>query len=149
MRVTERLGLELQDRIRGRIRAEFAGELLVGQALIEDLRSSQPAIIYTPIWRTPQNVATTVNVYLAARGAFQALADARRPALTRIAAPAMGLGVPGKMHPSVSARQLRYAYEIAIKKRSRGGKNLTQLVRRERKLKSIPGAETSEGRRPS
>jgi hypothetical protein len=56
----------------------------------------------------------------------------------------MGLGVPGRMHPSVSARQLRYAYEIAIKTRSRGGKNLTQLVRRERKMRSIPDPAVRE-----
>ena len=139
LRVSERLGMELQDRLRNRIRAEFSAELLVGQALIVDLSPSEPAIIYVPIWRTPQDIETTVNVFLAAKGAFQALSDSNRPTLKRIAVPAMGIGVPGRMDPFISARQFRYAYEIAIKKRSRGGKNLTRLIRRERKMKTVPG----------
>ncbi len=143
LRVSERLGMELQDRLRGRIRADFSGELLVGQALIEDLIPSEPAIIYTPIWRTPQDIETTVNVFLAAKSAFQALADTNST-LKRIAAPAMGIGVPGHMDPFISARQFRYAYEIAIKRRSRGGKNLTRLIRRERKMKTAPNTATEE-----
>ncbi len=143
LRVSERLGMELQDRLRGRIRADFSGELLVGQALIEDLIPSEPAIIYTPLWRTPQDIETTVNVFLAAKSAFQALADTNST-LKRIAAPAMGIGVPGHMDPFISARQFRYAYEIAIKRRSRGGKNLTRLIRRERKMKTAPNTATEE-----
>lgn len=144
LRVSERLGMELQDRLRSRIRADFSGELLIGQALIEDLSPSEPTIIYTPIWRTPQDIETTVNVFLAAKGAFQALSDSNRPTLKRIAAPAMGIGVPGHMNPFISARQFRYAYEIAIKKRSRGGKNLTRLIRREKKMKTAPSMEIED-----
>lgn len=139
LRVGDRMGLELQDRLRARIRGEFCGELLVGQALIEDLTPSDPAIVYAPIWRTPQDISATVNVFLALKGAFQAIQAARRPALKRVAVPAVGLE-KGCMHPYVSARQIRYAWEIARKERSRGGKNMTQLVKRERKMKAIPAA---------
>ena len=144
LRVCERHGLELQDRLRDRIRTDFAAELLVGQAVIEDLGPSHPVVIYAPIWRTPQDIGSTVNVFLASKGAFQALSDAERPDLKRIAAPPMGIDAPGRMHPHVSARQFRYGYEIAIKKRGRGGKNLTQLVRRERKMKSVPSVAAQE-----
>ena len=108
------------------------------------MSSSEPAIIYTPVWRTPQDIETTVNVFLAAKGAFQALSDLSRPTLKRIAVPAMAVGEPGRMDPFISARQFRYAYEIAIKKRSRGGKNLTRLIRRERKMKTAPGTATQD-----
>lgn len=138
LRVAERLGLELQDSLRDRIRAEFDAELLVGQALIEDVDPGHPAVVYAPIWRTPQKIHGSVNAFLAARGAFRALYDADRPELKRIAVPALGVDEPGAMNPFTSARQLRYAFETALKKRSRSGKNLTRLIRRERKMKMAP-----------
>ena len=57
-----------------------------------------------------------------------------------------GLGASGElgMDPRVSARQIRYAYEMASGKRGSGDKNLSQLERREKKLQSIPGAGKAE-----
>ncbi len=142
LRVCEAMSMELQDELRDRIRSEYAGELLVGQAIV-DLTASAPPVVYAPIWRTPQNIATTINVFLALRGALQGIATANLPAIKKLAVPSMGVD-PGGMHPLVSARQIRYAYEMAIGERGRGGKNLTRLIRRERKLKSIPGAGREE-----
>ena len=146
LRVCEAMGMELQDRLRSRIRSEYSGELLVGQAVIEDPEPPAPAIVYAPIWRTPQDIGATVNVFLAVKGALRTIAEAKRPELQTIVLPSMGVE-PGGMHPLVSARQIRYGYEVAIGARGIGGKNLTRLIRRERKLKSIPGAgrETAPG----
>ena len=73
LRVLETAGFGLQDDLRKIIREEFAGELLVGQAIA--LRSSNLPwlLIYAPIWRTPSALADTVNVFLATRGAYMAL----------------------------------------------------------------------------
>ena len=142
LEVCERYGLELQDRLRNAIRGRFHGELLVGQVLSEPLEAPFRRLLYTPIARTPQKIESTVNAFLAARGAFLALREAdSQPAgeapPTSAVFPGLGTGESG-LHPLISARQLRYAYELFAGVRGFGDKNLSQLGRRERKLKSLP-----------
>jgi O-acetyl-ADP-ribose deacetylase (regulator of RNase III) len=144
LRIVETHGLEVQDAIRERIRAEHGGELLVGQALV--LRGLTPprTLVYAPLWRTPRRLASSVHVYLAVRGALLALAhDAGEPPIRSLAVPGLGVG-GGGLDPRVSARQTRYAYEFARGLRGVGGKNLSQITRRERKMQSVPGAEAEE-----
>jgi hypothetical protein len=151
LKVLERHGWGLEEDLRGRIRRDHDGELLVGQALVLRPAGKDRSIVYAPIWRTPRKLAATVNAYLAVRGALLALrgdrggGEAREPAGGGPAPAAIGslavpaLGVDAGMDPRVSARQIRYAYEVASGLRGAGDKNLTQLLRRERKLQSIPG----------
>ncbi len=148
LRASERFGLEFQDQLRARVRSEFAGEMLVGQALVE--RYGGRALIYAPLWRTPQSIASTVNAALCARGAVRALAAdqaAGQPAVETLAIPALGVGAPGNLHPAISARQLRYGFEVGAGYRGGGGKNLTRQIRREIRLKSMPrtAADTDAG----
>jgi hypothetical protein len=85
-------------------------------------------------------VKDSVNAYLAGRAAFAALRDFQGPGGERIASlacPGLCTG-EGKMHPLVSARQLRYAYEEALGLREVVMDNLSRLARREKKLKEIP-----------
>jgi len=136
----ERFGWDLQEAIRKVIRSERSGELLVGDAIAVRLPSLPRVVVYAPAWRTPRKIDGTLNAFLAARGAF--LEAARRADLSigSIAFPALGVR-EGGMDPRISARQIRYAYEIATGQRGPGDKNLSQQVRRERKLLSIPGAD--------
>jgi len=148
LRVVETFGWSLQDELRRRIRQDFDGELLVGQAVVLRLSSLSRPIVYAPLWRTPGPLAHSVNVLLAVRGAFLALKkDAGAPPLSLLCAPALGVGVPGDLDPRISARQIRYAYEMACGQRGLGDKNLSQLGRRQRKLQSVPGAAAGQAGR--
>jgi hypothetical protein len=144
LRVLERHGWDLEVDLRGRIRRDHAGELLVGQAIV--LRpAGGRAIVYAPVWRTPRKLAATVNVYLAVRGALLALGSGEaapgcptiQPPIESLAIPP--LGIDAGLDPRVSARQIRYAHEVVNGLRGAGDKNLSQATRRERKLQSIPG----------
>ncbi len=148
LRVSERHGLEIQDRLRARIRDEFAGELLVGQALLETTPSGQH-LVYAPIWRTPRPIRDQVNVYLAVRGAFQLLSRESGDAggvgaIRTVAVPPIGVEPPGEVKPAVSARQMRYGFNVGCGRRSPAAKNLTRLVRRERKLLKVPRSLTTD-----
>jgi hypothetical protein len=142
LRATEVFGLALQDRIRTRIEGEFAGELLVGQAIAVKLPEGARVVVYAPLWRVPREIDDTVNVHLAVRGALRELAAAS-PEAAELAVPSLGVD-PGGLHPLVSARQIRYAFEAATGLRGGRAKNLTQLVRRDRKLRALPGAGRGE-----
>ena len=143
----ERYGFELQDRLRDQVREQHFGELLVGEStrLEIETSSSSPAspgyglLVYSTIYRTPRKLASTLNAYLAARGALSSIRDLDSDGsrALRVVIPGLGTGAAG-LHPVVSARQLRYAWELHSGKRGFGDKNLTQLARRERKLRKIP-----------
>lgn len=139
----ERFGWDLQEEIRREIRTQHAGELLVGQAIVVRTPTADRHLVYAPLWRTPRKLDGTVNVFLALRGALLELKRRTDLALESLAV--TGLGVrEGSLDARISARQLRYAYEIHVGLRGPGDKNLTQQARRERKLLSIPGAEKAE-----
>ncbi len=139
LEVSERYGWAVEEELRRRIRAEHEGELLVGQALVVRLPSIPRVLVYSPVWRTPRKITATLNVFLAVRGALLAARkDAGTPPITGMAVPALGLDA-GEMDPRASARQIRYAYEVLAGQRGPGDKNLTQQVRREKKLLAIPG----------
>lgn len=143
LRVWETMGAAVQDSLRKRAREEFGGEILIGQAVIERPASPGRPFVYAPLWRTPQDIGATLNVYLSARAAFRALASDSGPPLRRIAIPGMGVD-PGGMDPRISARQLRYGYQVGTGRRGGGAKNLTRLIRREKKLKSAPRSASAD-----
>lgn len=149
LQVCERFGFEVQDSLRGTIRNKFFGEILVGQAMFAPLSKPFRRLLYAPIARTPQGIQETLNAFLAARAAFRALQgqgehveeqstlEPGEEPLSSVVFPGLGTG-EGGLHPLISARQLRYAYELFAGQRGFGDKNLSQLSRRERKLKSLP-----------
>jgi O-acetyl-ADP-ribose deacetylase (regulator of RNase III) len=146
--LSEKFGFALEDSVRAAIRERFGGEMLVGQAEVFTTGSRPAWLIYAPTLRTSFPIADTVNVYLAARAAFRAaLAFNRAEGAERIgtiAVPGMGTG-KGNVHPFIGARQLRWGYEEAIGLRGPGAsKNLSRLIRREKKLREIPGSATAE-----
>lgn len=141
LRAVDTFGWGLQDELRRRVRAEYGGEILVGQATIVRLPELPRPAVYAPIWRTPASLVDTVNVFLAVRGALLTVRDAGgSESISRLIVPGLGVGPPGDLDPRTSARQIRYAYEMAAGHRGLGDKNLSQLTRRQWKLQTIPGA---------
>jgi O-acetyl-ADP-ribose deacetylase (regulator of RNase III) len=151
--VCDRWGFALQDRLREVVRERFRGELLVGQAAVLTL-PPPPAggtpppyrlLIYVAATRTPRALEGSLAAYLAARGAFLAVEaeDAAGRAVEKVVVPGIGTGSSG-VHPMVSARQVRYAYEVFRGLRGYGDKNLSQLARREAKLRSLPRSLTED-----
>ncbi len=147
LEASERFGWDLQEELRRVIRADFSGELLVGQAIGVRLPSIPYLVVYAPTWRTPRKLENTLNVYLAVRGAFIVLAKwAGSPwpdnpgshhGGPSLAVPMLGVK-EGGLDPRISTRQTRYAYELSTGQRGLGDRNLTKQVRRERKLLQIP-----------
>ncbi len=153
MAVCEQWGFELQDVLRDRIRDELYGELLVGEATLVDLpgraaETSFRRMLYVPIYRTPRAREGTMSAYLAARGAFRLLRGLPDGTVDTAVLPGLATG-PAGLHPMVSARQTRYAFEIYAGLRGYGDKNLTQLSRRQQKLESLPKSMTDGGEGPA
>lgn len=144
LRVMETAGWELEAQVRERIRRDHDGELFVGQALLLEVPALPRPIVYAPIWRTTCRPGPSVNAFLAMRGALLALRKGEcSKHVESLAVPALGIAVPALgiagLDPRVSARQIRYAYEIASGVRGPADKNLSQQMRRERKLERLPG----------
>jgi len=138
---SERFGFGFEDLIRKTVREKYGGEMLVGQAELFRTGQKPPGFVYAPIVRTPQKLKVSLNPYLAARGALAAVRASPAAGGTEeagaVAFSGPGTG-PEEMHPRISARQLRYAYEEATGMRAAVDQNLSRLVRREKKLKSMP-----------
>jgi O-acetyl-ADP-ribose deacetylase (regulator of RNase III) len=159
LHLSEALGWHLQDELRAAVHRRFDGELLVGQALVIRTGAAGAAgaagtagaapqwLVYAPTARTPSSVEGTLNAYLAMRGALLAVRDHN---LEAVEAPIASLAVPGLctgaggMHRLISARQMRYAYELVAGLRGAGSKNLSGLARREAKLRSLPASAAEE-----
>ncbi len=110
----------LQDRLRQLIDADYAGELLVGQALI--VATGNPRIrqvVVAPTMRVPEDVSGTVNAYLALRGVLLAVEQYNRRVtrseerITSLAVPGLCTGV-GKMPPERAAYQMWLAYRTVV-----------------------------------
>jgi O-acetyl-ADP-ribose deacetylase (regulator of RNase III) len=105
-------GMEIQHRVRSRIRAEHFGELPVGQAVVvETDHEKLPHLIVAPTMRVPDRISDTVNVYLAFRAALLALIRhnvSARKKIETMRAPALGTGIGG-MPIDRAARQMHAA----------------------------------------
>jgi O-acetyl-ADP-ribose deacetylase (regulator of RNase III) len=101
-------GWDLQDRLQETLRREHAGELPVGGAVIVPTHhASIPFLISAPTMRVPDNIADTVNVYLAFRAALLAIKASK--GIRSLLSPALGTGV-GSMPIERAARQMYAAY---------------------------------------
>ena len=149
LQASELFGFELQDLLREKIRGEYNGELLVGQGFLVPCSEQFPGkgscshLVYVSATRTPGDLTGSLNSYLAARGAFMAIADAPAGSISSIALPGIGTGASG-IAPEICARQMRYAYTVCSGRRGYGDKSLTQLTRREKKLCRMPKPPAEE-----
>jgi O-acetyl-ADP-ribose deacetylase (regulator of RNase III) len=147
LKFCEKFGFGIQEEARRAVRERFRGEMLVGQAEVLPTGGSPAHLIYAPVQRTGGSIADTVNVYLAFRAALAAVEEFNRirggEPIGKVACPGLGI-LAGGLHPLVSARQMRYAFEEASGLRKKGDLNLSKLARREKKLKEMPGSVESE-----
>lgn len=116
--ISKHLGWHIEKKVQHKIREEFYGELLVGQALIVETGSTGfPYLISAPTMRTPMTILRSPNVYLAMKATltllkYGKLSDGRliSDSISSIAIPGLGTGV-GQVPPMVCARQMRLAWE--------------------------------------
>jgi O-acetyl-ADP-ribose deacetylase (regulator of RNase III) len=149
LRFSERFGFAFEDAVRAAVRTKYAGEILVGQAEVFPTGGRPPYLVYAPAMRTPQPVKSSVNAYLAARAALLAVLAHNRAAgggaIETLLVPGLCTG-EGGMHPRISARQIRYAYEEVLGLRELADHNLSRMARREKKLRSMPLAAEEDER---
>jgi O-acetyl-ADP-ribose deacetylase (regulator of RNase III) len=111
--IRDRLGHAVQRSAQDVIVARFHGELPVGMAVVVRTgAASWPHVVVAPTMRVPENVAHTLNPYLAFRAALLAVAawnrEADAPAIRSILCPGLGTGIGG-VEPKRCALQMRMA----------------------------------------
>jgi O-acetyl-ADP-ribose deacetylase (regulator of RNase III) len=123
---SQRLGWQVEARVRARLLAEHDGELPVGQALIvETGREELPLLISAPTMRVPMDVSSTAHAFLAFRAALRAVREHNRSQPRRIESvlcPGLCTG-EGRMPYDRAARQMRAAYDVVVlgKVETKGG----------------------------
>ena len=101
-------GWEIQDRLQKSIRAEHAGEVPIGCAVVVPTNHDRiPLLVSAPTMRVPGDISDTVNVYLAFRAALLAVRSSTR--IKSLLSPALGTGI-GRMSARRAARQMHAAY---------------------------------------
>jgi O-acetyl-ADP-ribose deacetylase (regulator of RNase III) len=113
---------EAQRRIGAALAEHFLGELPVGAALVVELPGQRfPFVVAAPTMRIPENVARTINAYLAMRAALVAVLRHNRLAersIRTLAVPGLCTGVGG-MSGNEAAEQMRMAYDSVVGQRWR------------------------------
>ena len=104
-------GWGMSEELRRIIYTKHFGELLVGDAEVVDIRNTYsktpiPYLISAPTMRVPENVADTVNAYLAFRAVLR---KAKEHKFESILCPGLGTAV-GEMPYNVCAIQMYEAY---------------------------------------
>lgn len=111
---THVFGPQLQDRLQSLLRAEHAGELPVGQAVIvETGHQTIPWCVSAPTMRSPRGVPDTLNAFHAFRAALLAVRNHNRTErlpIRTLLCPGLGTAV-GAMPPARAARQMRAAWD--------------------------------------
>lgn len=110
----------LQDKLRPVITSDYAGELLVGQAvIIPTAQERVRAVVVAPTMRIPEDVSDTVNAYLAFRGVLLAIqaynqqVEEPEERIVHVAVPGLCTGV-GKMPAERAAYQMWIAYRSVV-----------------------------------
>ncbi len=106
-------GMSIEIEVKKCIKEKYLGELPVGCALsVITGRSEFPFLISAPTMRVPENVATTINAYLAMRAS---LIESLRNKFKSIAVPGL-CSLSGEMPLHIVARQMKVAYEKVVTK---------------------------------
>jgi len=109
------LGAQVEANVQRVILERHHGELPVGSAeVVATQHKRWPYLIVAPTMRAPENVANSLNAYLAFRAALLAIAahNAAQPSgqIRSLLVPGLGTGV-GRMEPERCAAQMRLAYD--------------------------------------
>jgi O-acetyl-ADP-ribose deacetylase (regulator of RNase III) len=111
--IRNHLGFEVQERVQRQIVERFHGELPVGSAVVvETGHATWPYLVAAPTMRVPENIAQTVNAYLALRAALLAVErfnkEAGKAVVRSMLCPGLGTGIGG-IEPKRCAVQMRMA----------------------------------------
>ena len=103
-------GMEIENRVRRQVKERYSGEVPVGCAF--SVLTNHPQFTYlisAPTMRVPEDVATSVNAYLAMRAI---LIEAKtNPEINSVAIPGL-CSLSGRMPLNVVARQMRVAFDV-------------------------------------
>jgi O-acetyl-ADP-ribose deacetylase (regulator of RNase III) len=136
--ISELFEWRIQAIVQKAIQTKHHGELVVGAAeIVETGHERFRYLVCAPTMRTPQNVSSTMNAYLAMRAIL--LAIARHNAETKdpinsVSIPGLCTGV-GRLPYDCCARQMRAAYDHVMGLRSNKFKSLAEASTEERALK--------------
>ena len=113
-------GWEIGDLLRALLQEKYDGELLVGDAVVIDMRETKPQnpllqervnripyLISAPTMRVPSNVSKTVNAYLAFKATLKV---AKKHGIESLLCPGLGTAV-GQMPTANCAIQMYEAYK--------------------------------------
>ncbi len=129
---------KIQPIVQDVIRSKHAGELLVGQAEIVATGYEQfKYLVCAPTMRVPQNVASSVNAFLAMRATLLEVIRFNKQnnhAIQTLAVPGFCTGV-GKMSFDVCAAQMRFAYDQVLGKTSNKYRTLSDAIKDEQRYK--------------
>lgn len=132
----------LQDKLRMLIDRDYAGELLVGQALVVPTGSARLRyVVVAPTMRVPADVNNSVNAYLAMRGALHAVeahnrANKALPSeqIRSLALPGLCTGT-GKMSAERAAFQMWTAYRSIVLGDLDWTKSLEKQIEHDKKMR--------------
>lgn len=129
---------KIQATVQKAIRDKHAGELLVGNAEIVPTGQERfPYLVCAPTMRVPQNVADTVNAFLAMRATLLALKkfnSANAGTIRSVAIPGLCTGI-GKVPFQRCARQMRAAYDQVLGSLSNNYASLSEAILEEKRYK--------------
>ena len=101
-------GMELQDAVRGKIRAEWFGEQNVGTCMVVDIPNTNgKKLFHTPSMRTPSVIKDYQVIYTCMRSVLIAALEADVKSLL---VPAFGAGT-GHVPVTIVAENMRLAYD--------------------------------------
>jgi O-acetyl-ADP-ribose deacetylase (regulator of RNase III) len=132
--ISKNLGWHIEKKLQEKIRSEFYGELLVGQATIVDTGHTQfPYLIAAPTMRNPMTLSRSPNVYLATKALlillqYGIMSDGTpvKDKVQSVAIPGLGTGI-GQVPPMVCARQMRIAWEDVMQEKHTTEKGWEEL----------------------
>ena len=136
--ISELFEWKIQPIVQNVIRTKHNGELLVGQAEVLETRfDTFPYLICAPTMRVPQNVASTVNAFLAMRAILTSIQQYNRAndnAIGSVAIPGLCTGA-GQMPYERCATQMRTAYDYVTAKELHHFTTLSEAIAEEIRLK--------------
>ena len=138
--ISELFEWKIQPMVQAVIRSKHAGELLVGAAEVIPTGKEQfPFLICAPTMRVPQDVANTVNAFLAMRAILIVIdrfnSENERP-IKSVAIPGLCTGA-GRMSFELCARQMRAAYDLVYGKSSNFYRSLPEAIADEKLYKGL------------
>lgn len=143
---SQHFGWSIGATLREKLRAEWSGELPVGcAAVVATGDAALPWLISAPTMRIPMAVPNTVNAYLAFRAALLTVRSMNREApgtVRTLLCPGLAT-MCGRMDPTLSAKQMRWAYRMVVERDLAAPSHAWDVLALHRDLITPPDKETT------